>query len=291
MKKLICIMFGLMLLSISFAEENATNILNLRYNLIACTVNSALSLIDYGKSTTNVSSNGLEDNLETGLSTLKTYANKGDKQGFAEFLRGTLKENLKNATTYLRSLRAQWIQSGKAIETREYFNTVKSTRVACVHNAKSVLMNAQIERIHSRIDKLKNITDRLSNKSVDTSGMKEILGEAQTNLDRMKEAAETENATIISKTIEELRGQHLHIWARFHAEKISAILKSVEHSAIENGYQGDVDSIKSRLDDIAEATQVGVKYTPDVFEQVKNDLKESANLLRELIKKLKRIRE
>ncbi len=297
MKGWILAVFGLALLAGSvFADETTANatklhVLNLKYGLIECRVNAVISLVQYGENNTNTSSSGLADKLAGDLSTLKGYSDRGDRQGFNDFVKGELRNDLRDATLYLKGVRKEIVKGGKnrssASDGQNYFVQVRQDRAKCLKSVALDFAKKQVNEVKTRVNGMKNTTAKLKAKGVDTSEMDKIMGEAEANLDELRDAEAKGNASTIQETVKGLREEHLHIWARFQIAKMKAIVDATDDEAISKGYQSDVTEISALLDDASSKVKIGRVYNPGDFEYVKSALKQAHEKMKNLLKKMR----
>lgn len=287
MKEWVFAMLGLVLLGSGFATNMST--LELKNEIMACRVNAVVSLVNYGENSTNISSDGIAEKLQDDLITLGAFAANGDRLGFNEYVRGTLKEDLRDAVLYLKDVRKELVSrnhSGKP-PAIEYFNQVVGERSACIQAAALAFAQGDLANIEARVEKMDKVIENLRNKGVNTNAMEEIAAQAHANLDAYTNAVASGSGENVIDTLNGIREQHLHLWARFHMEKLKAILASVQDEAIAKGYQGDVDSINALLTDVESKTAPGRPYDPGEVEQVKGWLVQATQELRDLIKNVR----
>lgn len=290
MKGMIAFASLLLLFAGAFADSNVSrpDVLGLKYDLMGCRVDAVITLVEYGMDNTNVSGGDeIITVLEGDMETLGEYADAGDRLGFNSFVIGTLREDLRNATIYLKDAKKELFKGGGAQEAHDYFVSVVQDRAECIQGVALDFAQGEEIEIEKRLEAMNQTIGKLRNKSVDTSEMEDIYAQGMENFQELQDAIDTGNASTIYDTVQQIRGEHLHIWARFHIAKVRAILDTVDEEAIAKGYGDDVDEINGLLDHAAGLAAEGRPYNPGEFDHVKDDLKDAHELTRELIKNLR----
>ncbi len=291
----------LLLFAGAFADSNMSrpDVLGLKYDLMGCRVDAVIALVEYGMDNTNVSGGdeiiaGLEGDMES----LGEYADKGDRQGFNEFMQDELREDLKNAVIYLKDVKRELISGNQGggnhsggpnegmNEWVELHQSVMQERAECIQSTALDFARGQENEFEERLRNMNETMENLRNKGVDVSEMEDIMDEAYENLEELSDAIDTGNVSTIHETVKQLREKHLHIWARFHIAKVDAILDAIEQQADEAGYSSEVSEIRALMDGIEPLVQPGNPYDPGEFEEVKTALREAHQKLRDLIRML-----
>ncbi len=199
---------------------------------------------------------------------------------------------MKDAVIYLKDVRRELVRGKKDNTTDpnavlDYFNEVKRERAECIQGVALAFAQEQQDEMNGRVKDMNKTIGKLKNKSVNTSEMEEVYEEAQENAEEMNEAIESGNGSEVIDTFKAIREEHLHIWARFHVAKLSAILDAVDEEAIAAGYESDVNGINALLAEVEGKVEPGTPYESGKFEEVKGSLKEAHQKLKDLIRKLR----
>jgi phenolic acid decarboxylase len=279
----------LVVLALVFAQGPSEglkqNVIEMQYEKIACRANFHIEVMKLVKEKLNASVDDEIAAVKSDLEALKAAADAGNRSKFNVALKEIANDLKKNVITYRKLLAGlKWSPKKQFVDD---FLAAKKKMTDCFQNASVGLGKAQREYVNAWIENAKNVTQRLENKGLNMSGLKEIIGEAKEKLAKLDEAIATGNGTVVHEAANEIRGEHLHLWARFHVERMSILLQAISSRAIERGLSADVEEIKSLLESAREKIMVGKAYENGEFEEIEKSLKSAAEKLRELFKKIK----
>ncbi len=128
----------------------------------------------------------------------------------------------------------------------------------------------------------------MKEKGYDAAEMEAVVADAQTKLVPALEAVKNATKSTRKNSMENARNLHLHLWARFEIARLGSYLKSIEANATASGYSSDVDAIKAKLNEASKLAPSGKKYGPGEFETTWKAIKDAAQMLKDLNKKLKK---
>ncbi len=292
--------FSILILGIVIAQEDAAdtkikdtkrNDFNARLEHISCRIDLTKKQIDLLSGVdSNLSS--YKTALDADVAKLKEFADVSDNKGFNDYLTKTLKDDLKKAVMAVKDAKGDFRKSNLTKEEkatlRDNHKTAISAFADCVSKADKDLVDARTEHLGKWIEKWNNIISKMKEKGFDTTGMESVVSDAQTKLLPALDAIKSASTKETRKTaMENARNLHLHLWARFEIARIKSYLSFIETDAVAKGYQTDVNVIKEKLSGATNLASEGKKYGPGEFESTWKAIRDTAQLLKDLNKKVK----
>lgn len=273
------------------SEELKKDVLEARYAKIECRFTFFKNVLaDAQEAGVNVSIDDLTNSMESNMAELKSAADAGDVAAFRDAL-AALHEDAKEAIKKYREVRESLKgPENKDLrkELREAFVNERQAMADCVGDSSIGLGRAHLEWLKAWRERAHNVSNRLSGKKMYTAELESIIAEGDEQIESLQDAVDSGNGSRVAEVEREVRERYLHIWARFHIERLRILLRALEERAIEKGYQEDVDAIAALLDGAAGKVKVGEPYNDGEFETVRSAIKDAASQLRELFKKIKK---
>ncbi|MBI5133585.1 MAG: hypothetical protein HZA83_02630, partial [Thaumarchaeota archaeon] len=253
--------------------ELKKNVLEMQYNKIGCGADFRIDILELMKTklADKVDAAKIDGMIAAGkedLAALKTAADAGDRQAYNTALK-ELGDDLKEVGTYYVEV-VHGLSAEDKKQLRGEYKAIQDKRTACVRAASLDLGAAQRDYISAWVDKGQNITDRLRARGLEVSKLDEIVSAARERHAKIADAVATGNGTVVNEKVKELRGEHLHLWARFHVERMRAILDALKDRAAEKGLSAEFDEIVDLLNRANDKVQEGQPYNEGEFKEVKD---------------------
>ncbi len=269
-------------------SDSKRNDFNARLSHINCKIQLTEKQIDLlTKINNNLSS--YKDNLDSDYKKLQEFASTLNHKEFNNYFTTTFKNNLKNAAMEINQAKKDFRKSNL---TKDEKSTLKdghkesiSEYSDCINKADKEVSDARAGYLNSWINRWSNIIAKMKENGYDTSEMESVVSNAQTKLLPAIEAIKgaTGNRKNVMGTA---RNLHLYLWARFEIARLNSYLKSIEDDAIDNKYQTEINVIKGKINSVSTLAVEGKIYGPNDFEAVWKVIRDSAQMLKELNKKL-----
>lgn len=289
MKNILAIFALFALIGLAFAqgpsEELKKNVLKMQYEKVACRVefyNSALSTL---ADKVNGTADDEIETLNNDLANLKSAADSGDRSAYNSVLHALSNDMKENVRVYKELFHD--LSGPERKEFRNEFVAERKNLAECIRKSSFSLGEAQSNYVRAWIKNGKNITDGLENKGLDVTNLTRILNEAEGKFKKLEGALTTGNGTEVEDTAKEIRAEHLHLWARFHIERLRLLLSAVYTTALEKNYSAEVEEITGLLNSANDKVKVGEQYTEGDLVQVRELLKSASEKLKALFKKIR----
>ena len=271
-------------------EESKRNDLNARLEHINCRIDLTKKQIDILSSINpEISSNKAV--LDADYSKLQEFAAALSHKDFDKYLTTTFKEDLRDASDAIRSAKTDLVKKNftreQKIALRDSHKTVMSEFADCVNQADKEMAEARADHLNSWIVKWNNLINGMKSRGDDTTEMQSVVADAQNKLlpaiEKIKISAKDNRRT----AMQDARNLHLHLWAKFEVARLRSYLASIENEAADVGYKTEIDTIKNKLQATSNITVAGKRYAPGEFEAVWKSIRDTAQLLKDLNRKLK----
>ncbi len=288
----------IILLSVSiFAQSDEIsntkrNDFNARLSHVICRVELTKKQIDT-LSRVNGNLTSYKALLDVDVAKLREFATAYNNKEFSNYFTTTFKDNLRDSAKAIREaklidFRKSNLSKEEKTGLRENHKTAIAEYADCVNNADNELTEKRIGHLNAWINKWNKIISKMKARGYDTSEMESVVADAQIKLvPALEEIKNADNKDKRRAAMQDARNLHLHLWARFEIARISSYLKSIEEKAVSNGYESEVNAIKSKLTAVSNLTVPGKRYGPGEFDSVWRAIREAAQMLKELNKKLK----
>ena len=275
--------------------------LNVQLARITCTVNLSTSSITTAESDiSNMTKTTVDADaakLTADLQKLQIDVQNNDKTSFRTD-HVVLISDTKTSTLDLRSaIKASHPTRDQMTKLKIDLAVLKDTEKRCMFDARQQGANVKVSSDQYRINKLENRSAILKSKGVDTTGLEQTLGQAQTNLNTL--AGSITSATNSSQLKSALHsycqyngcktGTNFHLAAQSALTVDQAILVKIQASANSTQYstqisqvQTDLTNAKNILDTVSTGQYSGTQQT-DVW----NSLHDASNVLKQLVHELR----
>ena len=280
--------FGLLAL-FSLVAATDYGALNLKYDILSCRVDAVSTLVDFGENSTNLSANFTNYHLERDLSILAGYVANSNRKEFNNFVKSNLSDDLKTALDYLKEVKKELVKGKESPEKngwKEYFANAREERNNCIQEVALSFAKSERESMGNRTDTMEREIEGLKARGINASKLELEKSRADENLAEIDSEIQKGGAGV-EERIDALRSAHLQIWARFHIEKLRAVLDYVYIDAAEMGYGQMIEEILPLLDDADYKAELGRPYDSAEFEEVKQDLRDASAKLMELLAKMR----
>ncbi len=238
---------------------------------------------------------GIEDDLEE----LQDLVDDEDTKGFRTYLRGTHTDNMKNARQNALQHRNQGNMTQQVRkELRDEYSDAKEDFDKCNEEALGNFVDAKLEAYKAILERAEERAENLSEKGLDTTGLEELIDDAEEQVvDPLEDAIDS------AETVQEIReafgdycmfdgckdGLNFHLAAKWHIEKLDQILELVEEDAEEAGLEDDWEDAKeyvseadSALDAVADEQYEGTEHN-DVW----GNIRSASEALKDIISELR----
>lgn len=262
------------------------NVMEMQYNKIQCRAAFNIGVLEVIK--TKVTDLDVESAITAtnkDMAALKTASENGDRTAYNAALKELGTDAKDIVSVYKEALKQ--IKGPQRQSLKKEFAALKTTRAECLAGTSVDLGTAQSEYVSWWLMHAKNISGNLKAKGMDTAKLDAIALEAENKLTELDAAVATGNDKTVQETTAKLKAEHLHLWARFHIERMRMLTNAMSGKAMEKGITADVSAITAVLNTAEEKVKVGQPYSEGEFQQVKETLKDAAAKMRELFKKLK----
>ena len=270
--------------------ESKRNDFNARLDHVRCRIELVKKQINL-LSGVDASLNSYKAPLDTDYLKLQELAATLNSKEFSDYFTTTFKDNLMNAVKAIqddkRNVRSTNLTREEKTSLRDNDKVITSEFAECINKADKNFTESRIKYFGAWINRWNNIISKMKEKGYDTSEMEGIVADTKKDLllasDQIKNAGRSGKRIVV----ENAKNVHLHSWARFEIARIRSYLKSIESDSVAKGYQSNVDLIKAKLDEASNIAVVGKKYKEGEFEGVWKLIRDAAQMLKELNKKLR----
>lgn len=243
-------------------------------------------------SVANSSITSYKSPLDADYTKLQEFATALNHKEFTSYITTTFKDNLKSAVKAVQDTKKDLKRANLTQEQKQQLKDGHKEAIAgfanCTNDAAKNWSEARRGYLNAWIERWKNIISKMNEKGYDTAEMEAVVSDAQSKLIPALEAIKNAATPGLRKTaMENARILHLHLWARFEIARLNSYLKSIEANATAAGYGSDVDAIKAKLAEASKLAPSGKRYGPGEFETTWKAIKDAAQMLRELNRKLK----
>lgn len=272
-------------------KELKDNVLVAKHDQIACRAAFYNGILQDAKdlgigSKYNISVDALREKLGADMAAMKAAAERGDRKGFLEAMHVLLQDSKDVVLVYNDVKNAVRKDKVMRLALRKSFTENKQEMAECLRENALHVGKAQVDYVKAwRLRQLERI-EKLKEKGVNVSDMVSVVSEADEKTSELEDAVSTGDGQKVIEKEKELRQRHLHVWARYQIAQINAVLDRMTERANALGFDEDVEAINALLANTAEKVQVGKPYDQGDFEQVVANLKDAAQKLRELYKKI-----
>ncbi|HIH23278.1 TPA: hypothetical protein HA238_06120 [Candidatus Micrarchaeota archaeon] len=272
-------------------KELKNNVLVAKYDQVACRASFYDGILQDAKdlglgSRYNISVDALREKIGTDLVALKSAAENADRKGFLDAMQLLLQDGKDVVLTYNDVKNAVRKDKDMRLALRKSFVDNKQKMAECLRENALHVGKAQIDYVKEwRARQLERIK-KLKEKGIDTTNMSDVVSEADEKVSELEDAVSTGDGQNVIEKEKELRQRHLHIWARYQVASIDAVLSKMNDRAVAMGYDEDVEDIRALLADVTDKTMPGKAYDQGDFETVVKELKDAAQKLRVLYKKI-----
>ncbi len=300
MKAVTLIVFSILLVALISAsvladdyreiDASKRNNFNARLSHINCKIQLTEKQLDL-LSPINSSITSYKSALDTDYAKLQEFATALNNKDFSDYMTKTFKNNLKTAMKAIqdtkKDVKSANITKEQKTTLREAHKTAISEYADCVNKADKEIADTKGDHLNKWLKHWKNIIDKMKSKGYDTTEMESVVSDAENKLIPAIEAIKTTAKENKRTAMQDARNLHLHLWARFEVARLRSYLNSIDDDAIAQGYSAEVSTINSKLTAVSNLAVPGKSYGPGEFESVWKSIKEAAQLLKDLNKKLK----
>ena len=289
MKSVIFALFATILLTtISYG---ASNEINARYTHLQCRQTlAAAQAAELAKYVTAPSM----DNLNADMVELKKRADTGIGRDFNNYIKNTIMSDFKNFQTELKTARAGLKNAQITKENRQALKDAWKSAVEsfsqCNTNAQKDLVAARSQTISDDVTKWDAEVANMKSKGLDTTEEEAVITDAKALVTKLDGMATSDDATFKTQ-LDEARDSHLHIWARFHAARLTSYLGKIKADAIAKGYAAQVSQIEDLLNSAKAMALPGKKYPENGFLQTWQNIRDAQTKLRDITKALKGVQQ
>ena len=271
-------------------EGSKRNDFNARLDHLSCRIDLVKKQIDL-LSGVDASLSSLKAPLDTDYAKLQEFANSFKVKEFSQYFTTTFKDNFMKTYKAIQTAKLQVIRSNltkeERISLRDNHKTAVAQFAACINEADKNVAEIRAKYLDAWINRWNNVIAKMKEKGFDTTEMEAVVAEAQDKLKPALDSIKTAGKDARKTMMENARALHLHLWAKFEIARVSSYLKSIESDAVAKGYQADVDAIKAKLNEAGNIAVAGKRYKEGEFESVWKLIRDAAQMLKELNKKLK----
>jgi len=301
----VMLLFAVNVVSAAGFEYDETPFLNAVYENAKCRVDFTNDLIDAMVEEEPSESDLLDyqDTLNADMSELYTLAQAGDRTGFAEHMRGTLKDDFVDTKDAMRESRGrirnnESAGNGKMNRLRNEYNSLNETYTACNYNTMKNMARERHNWMNHVMEYWKNKSANLAQKGVDTSELDDVIDGAEETIVAPYNN-EVNNAGDSSQVRAAMgkyclgngcaEGTNYHFYAKAESAKLNGILGYLEEDAEEAGLGSEVEEAQGYLDSANDGVQrTGYEqYAEGVAESVWDDIKSAAETVREIFGELR----
>lgn len=235
--------------------------------------------------------------LTTDLQKLQTDAQNNNKTSFRAD-HETLKSDIKTANHDLRSaIKMAHPTRDQMTKLKTDLMALKDVQKNCIFSARQQGANAKVSADQYKINKLENRSAILKSKGLDTTGLDQTLGQAQTNLNNLAGSiASSTNSSQLKSALQNYcqyngckTGTNFHLAAQSALAADQAILvkiqanpNSAQYSTQISQVQTDLTNAKNILNTVGTGQYSGTQQT-DVW----NALHDAGNVLKQLVHELR----
>ena len=232
--------------------------------------------------------------IQTDYDTLQSDANAGDRKAFDDVVKNSLKPDMvffadqfKSVRQGLKKLNMTADQSKKLGAS---YKSLRGTRKTCETATKTVYFEKVGQDMQTWIrtwmDNSDKVIGRMQNQGYDTRTLSTIVSQAQGNLGKLDTALSSGNADTIQQTMQDIRGEHLHVWARFHGNRLKLYAGRLHSKDVNGTYTTQISQAENRVDEALRLAEVGHKYDEAEFQTVVGDLKSAQDIISETAKSM-----
>lgn len=262
------------------------NVMEMQYNKIQCRAAFNIGVLELVKTkVTDLDVDSVITATNEDMAALKTASENRDRAAYNTALKELTTDAKDIVSVYMEALKQ--LKGAQRQSLKTDFVALKDAKTDCLAGTSVDLGKAQSEYVTWWLTHAKNISGNLKAKGMETTKLDGIVAEAGNKLTQLDNAVATGNDKTVQETTAKLKAEHLHLWARFHIERLRILTNAMSGKAMEKGITVDVTAITALLNAAEEKVKVGQPYSEGEFQQVKETLKDAAAKMRELFKKLK----
>jgi hypothetical protein len=282
------------------AEENETGdsvdkainteALSVRLDNLQCKVDFSKTQVELVDKYLDKDLNEYLDEVTADLNDLKDLRDTGNKSAFDTYVENVFRPDFQNLTQQLNSVKSQWKSYNLSNESYTAFKKglkdAQSQYANCTSD-KEDKMTIVLEKHYTHAEnKWQDMTDKMDKKNISTENMTVVIEELQARLEKLQDAIKSGNKTLIEQTLKEIRDEHLHLWARFHAARLEGYMKKMEPLTNKYGKSEQMKTMKKQLEDVSKYVSPGKKYDKGDFDKVWEGLSNTSKDMRDTAKEM-----
>ena len=256
------VMSFLLLASFALADADDAGYLAIRADRISCTVNFHTSVIsDIVEKIPQASGLGnWATKLQNDESQLKTLASGSDHKVFEDFIKDSLRGDLKQADAAVRESRKDFKEYNVSKEARQSlkdsFKSHQEIFRDCVRQNDLKVAEKRADYYQHVLDKHTEQIEKLSKRNSSTTEMSDLISQAQSTIvTPLKNAANSGDAAQAESALKQYclwngcrNGTNFHFAARFEFARLTAMLSRISPMANSAGLLNDISAVQAQLD-------------------------------------------
>jgi protein-arginine kinase activator protein McsA len=298
-KWFVMLMVMLALTGAVLAENNDTNddaILNItngqaltvRYDHMQCKVTFTNTQIDLLKKYTGIDQTANKNKLLADMTTLKTYLDSTNREGFDNYTVQTIRPDLQNASKDLTNAKKSFKQYNVTNTSKTAFvndlKVAQKTYSSCISD-KEIKMAQVMERHMENWNKhWGKVVDKMAEKNITMEDAKTLQAEIAAKNAELKALIEEGNMTKIQEFMKAYREDQLHYAARFEIARLKGYRDKLEPIANKYNMSNRLHDIDEHIADAEKNAQPGHKYGDGEFKNTWDNIKDANKGMKETAK-------
>jgi len=272
------------------AESNDTNSTNgnttdatngqalaVRYDNLQCKVAFTNIQIDLLNKYASVDQTANKDILLTDMTTLKTYVDGVNKDGFDNYSVQTVRPDLQKASQDLTDAKKNFKQYNVSNESRTAFinelNNDKEVYSSCIDDKEVKMAQVMEKHMDNWNKQWSNVVDKMSEKNMSVTDMNAIMAEITAKNQELQALIDSGNITSLGEFMKAYQQSQLHFAARFEIARLQGYKEKLAPLADKYNMSDQINEIDSQIANAQQYAQEGYKYKDGEFNTVWNDIK------------------
>jgi hypothetical protein len=306
-KWMVFTMFAIMFLTVAtiVTAENSTDVdnstdyvgksINLRYENLICKIDFTVGQIDVideyaSNSQDTVIMDKLlndKDTLENDKDDLKDIYDEKNLTEFNNFLNETLHPDFIETSNDLREFKKEYktyIAEDDRIEFRDALTALKTEYDDCTNTKYSEMSKLMDKYYKHKSGMWDQIIKSMNQRNLSTENMTQIREQLQLRLQDLEDAMNSGNQTQLREQLQQMKDEHLQLWAKFHSGRLNSYLNRIEPAANKYGRSDEFKKIQEQLKDIQSFAEQKNRTQKEYAKMMMQRLHDSGDEMRNMSK-------
>ena len=268
------------------AETINMQALNVRFDHLKCKVDLTNRQIDLIKEVfPDADLTEHKDKLNADIDELSSIKDLGEKAAFDEYITTVLRPDFHEANSDIREIKANWSQynnsDDQAAEFRDGIKAAVESYAECVGKKEKAMTRVMMNHLKYTETHWNRIIGTMQNRNMDTAKMEQIKEQLQARIAEIQQTISYNDTTRVRQRLDDAREHNLQLWANFERERLYGYLDKIEGATTNANRTNNIESVKSRLENIDRYVVQGYAYQRGDAVQVRAILGEASKELRQ----------